>query len=199
MPTPYAAGETVDTTAVMNAFITQVRNFAITNATYHAGSRPGPFPATSRLGSGTAAMHTWPAVPVHGQILTTNMFYILHHFAISLTRIRRGRFVYKHGGAWYGNGNAASYSSVDQVSGGFAYTGYNDGYVIGFDIPPVPAPVATPPSVSQFPFDASQLNTFLMNLRAAVTSIQSDTTLASDFTACHTNCHTSCHGSRGRR
>lgn len=200
MPTPFPAGNKITTADVLNAFITQVRNGAgvVQTAAYYAGNTPGGFsdPVPGRLGSMANPASVWPA-GMQGQPITTNMFYILHHLAMKLTRIRMGKFVLKHGGALYGNGSPGSFWSNDQLTG-WAYVGYNDRNVIGFDMPAIPAPTPAP-TATPYPFNGQQLDQFLNALRLAVIDVQGDTNRASEFSACHTSCHTSCHGSRGRR
>lgn len=197
MPPNFGAGETVNTTAVMQAFVTRVRNLVDMNPVYWDSNRPAGFPVDGRLGPQLEPAYTWPTPVSHGQVLTTNMFYILHQFAVRLTRIRRGRFILKHGGPSYGNGDATSFAANDQLTG-FVMVAYNNQHVIGFNMPSPPNPLP-PPNEPPYPFDANQMNTFLDQLRIAVTNIKNDNNFASDFTSCHNNCHSNCHGSRGRR
>jgi hypothetical protein len=137
---------------------------------------------------------TWPAYEnsAAGIQATTNAFFILHTFALKLTRHRlaHGYLRCGHDGSAPvhppGVGAASTYAYL-----GLRLTSYRPDNLIWFDPPTMPAPGDT--------VTAATLNAFMSSLRSSVDAIRSNVTLASDIVGCHSSCHSSCHGSRGRR
>lgn len=152
-----------------------------------------PVMATSSSWSSTTLMHVeqdavhrlmgprnqdTPVFPNNvGEITTTNVFYLLHGFAVALTRHRRAR-------GWIETNSRP-------IDLGYALTSYAVNNVIWFSYPTIPD-VGTP-------ITGAILNNFMNALRAQVQAIKTDNSRASDIVACHSSCHSSCHGSRGRR
>lgn len=171
----------VNRASILASFLTQVQNpLMATMSSWHAAVLPHiEWDATHRLLG--PQLQSPPAYPTNiGEITTTNVFYLLHGFAVALTRHRRAR------GWMLRNANQAP------VDLGYALTSYAANNVIWFNYPTIP-PVGDP-------ITAAVLNNFLVALRNQVANIKTDNNYASDMVACHSNCFTSpCHGSRGRR
>lgn len=128
------------------------------------------------------AVPAWPGYEnsaVSGSTATTNAFFILHDFALKLTRFRQGR-------GWMRYGTSNNY-----VSWGPNLTCYAVNNIVWFDPPTMPAPGAV--------VTAADVNNFLAALKASVDAIRAGGAPVADFVGCHASCHTSCHGSRGRR
>ncbi|MFN3453359.1 MAG: hypothetical protein ACK41T_00265 [Pseudobdellovibrio sp.] len=127
-----------------------------------------------------------------GNIATTNVFFILHGFALALTRHRRAH-------AWILRGNPGSTNNAGDTGSttrpldlGVRLTSYAVNNVVWFDYPSMPAPGAT--------ITNADINTFLSNLKTQIETIRDSTTSnVADIVACHLSCHSACHGSRGRR
>lgn len=163
---------------VLAQFITLVKNpvMAVASSWHSANPPPGHDAAHPHMGAQAEADPTWPASV--GEVTTTNVFYILHGFALKLTRHRQGR-------AWVRNDTAVP------TYLGYALTSHVVNNVIWFDYPAIPAVGA--------PMTAADITNFLNALRLQVLAIRGNAAFASDFYGCHTSCHSSCHGSRGRR
>ena len=170
----------VNAAALLANFMTVVQTPTMTpTSTWNLENPPSVAHAGHHLlGSRVEPAPTWPGAV--GTITATNVFYILHSFAVKLTRHRQSRAI-------------RATSATAFVDLGYALTSYANNNTIWFDFPDIPA-VGTP-------MTAADMNDFLLDLRAALTTIKSNTTYASDVfgTACHSSCHSSCHGSRGRR
>lgn len=187
-------GSPVNKTAVVADFVVQVYNpvwAAVTSVGSRWGTTNRPWAGYPGLTSSTGhnllgdrnsePIPTWPGYEnsAAGILATTNAFFILHSFALRLTRHRQAQ-----GWILTGAGNSA-------VSLGFRLTSYRTNNTVWFDPPTMPAPgdVVT----------AATFNAFLTSLQASVNSIRSNTVYASDIVGCHASCHSACHGSRGRR
>lgn len=114
-----------------------------------------------------------------GSPATTNAFFIMHGFALKLTRHRQG-----NGYMRYGTGD-------NTVFIGTQLTSYATNNIVWFAPPTMSAPgdVVT----------AADVNNFLTSLKNSVDTIRGGGAPAADFVGCHASCHNSCHGSRGRR
>lgn len=175
-----AVSEPVNAAALLSDFVQIVKNPVMqTASTWHSGNPPSASHAGHRLlGPRAEPNPSWPSQV--GTITATNVFYILHSFAVALTRHRMARgFLATDGGGY--------------VDLGFALTSYAQNNTIWFNFPSIPA-VGTPLS-------SSQMTNFLNALRQAVLAIKTNNNYASDLFAgaCHSSCHSSCHGARGRR
>lgn len=173
-----ATSTPVSKASILSSFVSLVQN---------------PVMATSSGWNNTMPMHTaqneihrllgprtqaTPSFPNNvGEITTTNVFYLLHGFAVALTRHRRAR-------GWL---------RTDSVPTdlGYALTSYAVNNVVWFSYPTIPD-VGTP-------ITGTILNNFMNALRLQVQNIKTDNNHASDIVVCHNSCHGSCHGSRGRR
>lgn len=172
-----AISDPVSTATLLADFISVVKSPVMSPASSWHAANP-PYPAGGPHWMLGPQAEPDPAFPINvGDITTTNIFYILHGFALKLTRHRRGR-------AWVRTNSGAN-------DLGFALTSYFVGNIIWFDYPAIP-PVGTP-------FSAATMNTFLVALRTQVQAIKADNFKASEIVSCHISCHGSCHGSRGRR
>ncbi len=124
----------------------------------------------------------WPGYEnstASGSTATTNAFFIMHGFALRLTRYRLG-----NGWLRFGADNLAFL--------GTQLTCYAANNIVWFNPPAMPAPGAN--------VTALDVNNFLTALKTSVDDIRAGVGApAADFVGCHSNCHSSCHGSRGRR
>lgn len=175
MPT----SQPVSRASILNQFITDVKNLSMMPlATYHTAN--SPVGAHQSLGPRTEPNPTWPTNV--GEITTSNVFYILHGFALKLTRHRQARF-------W--RRRSVGSTVYDPEDLGFFLTAYRENSVVWFDYPTIPD-VGTP-------MNAATLTTYLNTLRTQVANIKTNTAYASDILGCHNSAPGGCHGSRGRR
>lgn len=168
----------VNRASILSSFLSIVQNpIMTTTSTWNSASKMHAAQTGSHRLFGPASQSS-PSFPVTvGEVTTTNIFYILHGFAVALTRHRRA-----HG--WLE-------TNARPIDLGYALTSYAVNNVIWFSYPTIPA-VGTP-------ITTTIMNNFMTALRLQVQSIRSDNQYASDIIACHQSCHSSCHGSRGRR
>lgn len=181
----------VDRASIIAQFVSVVQNPIMSGGTAWGNDTPlgrgSPHggPSIHRLMGPRSQAN--PSVPsTIGEVTTTNMFYLLHGFAVALTRHRRAR-------AWVlGNANISNVPThVGGFDLGYALTSYAINNTIWFNYPSIPT-VGTP-------MNAATLTAFLNALRNEVASIRTQNNYASDMLFCHSSCHTSCHSSRGRR
>lgn len=189
-------GSVLNKANIINRFITVVYNPHNSMAkTWHAGNPPfnsysGPGtdykdPTQNRILGSTAEVA--PTLPAdQGVAVTYNVFYLLHNFAVQLTRFRQAEM------RRYETNVPGTITAMTSL--GFAMTAYRDDNTINFPLPNIPD-VATI-------ITASAIETYIQALRTQLVSISSNTSNATVFnyvSICHTSCHGSCHGSRGRR
>jgi hypothetical protein len=145
----------------------------------------------------------WPAYESSGAgiLATTNAFFILHTFALKLTRHRQAHGYLRMGSFGVGPAHPPGVG----IAGNYVYLGmrltsYRADSIVWFD-PPIPASFPSPTSLPS-PGDvvtAAHITDFMTQLLARVNAIRNDVGHASDIVGCHASCHSSCHGSRGRR
>jgi hypothetical protein len=118
-----------------------------------------------------------------GESAITRTFYVLHHLAMRLTRIRMAQ-------NWFVNGSNLSLFQTQRSA-------LKLGLELYFDIPAVPALGSNITDVD--------ITNFINALGAEVTARRTDPkyqmilTSFSCHSSCHGSCHSNCHGSRGRR
>jgi hypothetical protein len=172
---------------ILDRFNSLVRTPIVTSLPPTFSSAAPPNPAgrgltDGDLGPAAEPVFSTSALPAGGEGAITAVFYILHHWAMQLTRIRRAKVFFIVG--W-----AANTVPVQ------ATVALKSGYELYFPIPTVPA--------SGTSITSAVMDNFLSSLKVAVQKRRDGTEGLFHniiyYTACHSNCHSNCHGSRGRR
>lgn len=166
---------------IVKSYITSFAQFS--SATNYAGSVPvnGSFSGHADLGPRAETNFTTGNIP--GDYVSSNIFNILHNFAMEYTRVRQANLAY------FVN---VSYTNTSNYSQNIGRTALRADFALYFPIP------AGAPNAGQT-ITAAQIDSFLASLRDAVYQRRTSSSYAHTLFSCHSNCHTSCHGSRGRR
>jgi hypothetical protein len=118
-------------------------------------------------------------------VMATNIFEILHNFAMEMTRVRRARNTHLVD-------NRSDSQANHSVPGSWTLTALHPRHALYFDIPGGHRNFGTPVS-------ASAIDSFLNQLRIRVQDIRNGQDYGFEIISCHSSCHSSCHGSRARR
>lgn len=189
-----SVSQPIDANAIRARFITVVYNAKMaTSSTWHSGNSPlSSTPVTAFvdsaanrvLGPQAEPLPSWPGNV--GQITSTNVYYILHLWAIALTRHRLAELRLVRS---YNLGVSFVYESA-----GVNLTSYNTNHTIQFPYPAIPV-VGTAVTVGSIDPYLSSLLTQINSVCAQL----NNATVFNSVSICHSSCHGSCHGSRGRR
>lgn len=195
---------TLDRATIYAQFIAIVYNpsIAATMAVWHSGNFPNAYGFAPAGSAGTLGAAALPA-PSSGRLPSdldtpstasetsvSRVFYILHQFAMELTRRRQVHYYYTNGTWVLNNGG----SNLGALPAGLEMT------IDPFSPPDGMGALPLPPAGPIFNLNAGNLTPFLNRLRACVANIQANSAYEHIvLTYCHSNCHSSCHGSRSRR